>query len=289
MADTFLGDLNRDNEDYKITIQVNDKDNTEISCYLPEQTAMSSESIWTPFMDSILPTNALGRPLSAVGYQLNPLFGKIATWEGNRPFEWTFDLQFNANTSAREDVLKPIVYLLGLTMPTVVNDLIVKSPGPNLLQSFAKGTGAQNNKSGTITASLLNQCIGIAQKGLSSVLENLASSLISSGQELTSQLMDAFNSVGTTNDPDNMVTVYIGNFMTIQNVIITDVAPKIDSQFRYGTPVSAECAITFKTLYPPTREEMQKWFNIRSNRLITDLDPTGITSKVADFVGLDFL
>lgn len=265
---------NQTNDDYKIKIIIDGQAESPISCYLPEQVNMSSESSWSPFMDSLLPggSQAVTTAGKTLGYQLNPLISKISAWEGNKPLEWTFDLQFNARTDAKKEVLNPIYRLLALTLPKDLGNGLVQAPGPSVSQVLeGAGQGSTATKAG---AALLSPFQSLADKAINAVNDMLG--------------LDAqANRTGT-----GMVQVFIGNFIHIPNVIITDVNPKFDSQFRYGIPVSAECSISFQTLYPPTLEEVKKMFvGLTSNRfgqewLEGEDGQPNLLGDVVNFIGI---
>lgn len=230
---------------YEIEILINGRVNEPvIHAYLPEQIAMSSESSWEPIMGSGL----IGRGLEGInevvsagktsGYQVNPLFQTICGWQGNSPLTWSFDLQFNAVNDPITDVLNPIITLLELTMPTDLGQGMVQAPGPNAINILNKAL--QNSKPIAVISSAINT--------------------------LTESANAAQKKYGGRGGSEESCTVKIGNFMVLQDVVITSVSPRFDTQFHNGLPISAEATVDFKMMYAGTRDILKDMFSIRSNR-----------------------
>ena len=270
-----------DNENYKLKIYIgsgekgaNNSGITDpITAYLPEQVSFSSISNWAPFIPDLLGEipgvggflSGIGKTVdnvtSGFGYQMNTRMTKIRAWKGNQAPTFSFDLQFNAIDSPFRNVLLPIIRLLSLTMPSAdPNSAFVEAPGPDIMKQLVKSVSGFS--ASMASADNKNKIASIGNlANLSSSTINTINSGISSTNESIQSLVSKYNSSPLKKKSDNKITLQIGKYMIIENVVLTSIHPKIDSMFTFsGEPVSAEASCTFELLYPPTTTDLANWF-----------------------------
>lgn len=297
LTDKLESDISRpyNNPNYNLKIYIGDKCTDPITVYLPEQVTFSSISKWSPFIPDLLgQTPLFGSVLkgavetvdnfaSGFGYQVNSRITKIKSWKGNEAPTFSFDFQFNAYESPLNEVVMPLLRLLSLTMPRN-RGLMLEAPGPDLMRIIARTTLNALDSLAADT-SISDKATGLANKGISAVTGaiNYGSSALGFSKNLTSKTVDITGALRNLNseknravlksiaegnnklinkDTNEAITLQIGKYMTVQNVVLTSIHPKIDSMFYgpSGLPVSAEASATFELLYPPTREELYQWF-----------------------------
>lgn len=62
------------------------------------------------------------------------------------------------------------------------------------------------------------------------------------------------------------LTLYLGTFMTIPGIIVTNVNPVYNSRFdANGYPISARAEVSFRTLIAPSKQEVLGWFSGAGN------------------------
>ena len=136
------------NQDYRAHISCPGHD-VDVIVDLPETISFGISSDW----ESLLPyslAGALDAVAGKVGVNLGAAFGAVKAanvqsqalsfqvWMGTSPIEIPFTFQFDAKTSALEQVYKPIAYLMALTMPVNKNFTdsaytnVLLPPGPAL-------------------------------------------------------------------------------------------------------------------------------------------------------------
>ena len=296
-TDKIESDISRpyNNPNYTLKIYIGDNGTNPITVYLPEQVTFSSISKWSPFIPDLLgQTPFFGNLLkgtldtvdnfaSGFGYQVNSRITKIKSWKGNEAPTFSFDFQFNAYESPLNEVVMPLLRLLALTMPR--NDgLMLEAPGPDLMRIIASTTlnaldsVAKNTKTTDKVESLVNTGIssatGAANRAMSTLglsvnipetkvdLQKTLRDLNSAENRATLKSIAEGNNKFINKSTNESITLQLGKYMTIKNVVLTSIHPKIDSMFYgpSGLPVSAEASATFELLYPPTRDELYQWF-----------------------------
>lgn len=154
----------------------------------------------------------------------------IQVWQGTTPIKFNLRFHFVANTDPDQEVTVPIMNLFRLVVPTKANGML-KPPGPDL--AFAKGTGAAISDS---LGSLFSTIQGGAQPGTTP------------GQDLQNII----------NGAKGKISLFIGNFLTFDNVVVENVDAEFDTMFdSQGRPLSAKVDVGFKTFMILTQNQPQ--------------------------------
>ncbi|WP_318491905.1 hypothetical protein [Photobacterium leiognathi] len=102
-----------------------------VTGYLTEQCEMELRSVWeSPFAQDTIGDTAKGAKPAAIGqtYSENTtrtLWNSQQTWEGTEPPELTMTIKLIARNNAKQEVNAPIMYLLMMASPELLNSIPV--------------------------------------------------------------------------------------------------------------------------------------------------------------------
>lgn len=152
-------------------------------------------------------------------------------WSGSSPIQITLPIEFNATNDAIEDVMKPIVRLLMLASPKVAPGGRFIPPGPTISNIVA------------FLTRLLDEIPNDAPLGIPTARDWVK------------------NAVKSNITPGENVSVFVGDFFYLDNVVITGVQPHFHPIMDIrGLPMKASCTVTFESYLTPTRGEIQRYF-----------------------------
>lgn len=279
-------------ERYKVLIQSihGDRQNIAIKGWLPEEVTFDISSQYeAPFsqgLNQMVP--GFGQMARAFGVNLVTQAMTSQVWQGSSEINISIPLIFQAETNAYLDVIKPIKDLLKLTMP---KDLaiggLLEAPGPHIdIDKLRASIGevVQNTVPGpqqtTVEAtksffSSLSQDITGAFSAGGKMISAVQNPLVVIPQlvvEGTLGARDAANvgavklSTALINAIEDNISLYIGDFLYIPSVVITDVSQAYNVMIAPdGNPSRATVNVTFKMFYIPTQADLDTMFSAGSD------------------------
>lgn len=284
--------LNR-NDPYRILIQQNKYGTGEsdklvqIVGWLPEQVTFDvSSSYEAPYAQGANQTlPIIGQLARALGVNLTTQAMTVQVWQGSSDINFQIPIVFQAEQDAYQDVIKPILDLLKLTVPIDnANGGLLETPGPHIdidrLEASVTKTlkldapGPQQKQ--TVTDRIFGM-LGSLTSGAKSVIHaagettdfisdlstNTIGTLLTSGVKLTKALKDTANegavaiNSSLVNAIVNNISLYVGDFLYFPSVVVTDVSQAYDVLIAPdNNPSRATVNVTFKTFYTPTQRDL---------------------------------
>lgn len=231
-----------------------------VEAWLPETVGMDVNASYdAPFAQGIsnmIPEN-VGALARFLGMSMTTQAFTIQVWQGGAFIEFQIPFTFQAESSARDDVMRPIKDLLKLTMPKdPQGGGLLEAPGPVIdLQRLAQANAGQaiSNIVGGLTFSnlkdtfteLKSDTFGALAKAKNSAQENIA-------RPLSSAIVNSIR---------NNISLYLGRFMYLPSVVITDVSPTYDVMIGPDrNPIRATVNVNFRTFFIPTQNDIDIMF-----------------------------
>lgn len=206
-------------------------------------------------------------------------------WSGSSPTELAIEVEFHTETDPVADVRTPIVNLLKMVLPSVSEATgFLSSPGP-YIDWAAAGSAVV-----TTLQTAISSGSSVAGAGISAI-ENLFQGALAqaTGTQLGTPTQPGAmtdSNTQTTNGPNNAavqavtqnpgigsaaywkslvknpITIWIGNYLKFDSVVITGVRQTFVSNFdaQTGLPHSVRVMITFKPLFMLTQGDLDTLF-----------------------------
>lgn len=263
----------RDNA-YKAVV-VSSEQKIYISAWLPETVGVDvSANYEAPYAQGLGAVDSkFGALAQFIGMNLTTQALTAQIWQGGSFINFQLPFIFQAESSAEEEVMKPIKDLLRLAMPKDPSGGgILEAPGPHVNIKKLAAVGGEEAKQGL---SELTGYLGSLSKMIDTGKQIKANPLGSA-----SALKDAANNVARkvstalVNSIVNNISLVIGQFLFFPSVVITDVSPTFDVVLSpTGTPMRATVNVGFRTFYIPTDKDIEVMFqnmdvdDLRGSRL----------------------
>jgi hypothetical protein len=217
-------------------------------------------------------------------------------WQGGAFIEFTIPFIFQAETNAAQDVMLPIQRLLSLTMPKdPQGGGLLEAPGPRI--DITKKVNGQD----VDAVGVLKSSLGAVGTVVSEVGSTLASLVDPSKTVVSSAISGIGNSVKGLNEPAkalstalvnrvvNNISLYLGKFLYLPSVVITDVSPTYDVVISNdGNPMRAMVNVGFRTFYLPTSNDIEIMFPGTAGLAQTTYNKSGGANTAAGDFGLSF-
>ena len=132
----------------------------EVVCDMPETTMLAIQSDWEQRMNGGLFSNILGGVVGVTG--ISPASQEWNTrqmWVSTSPIEFSLQLQFDAYSSAYNDVFRPMTALIQLAAPENIGDILFP-PGPSRVFKDRNAITLSLGKMLTITDGILTAAQG---------------------------------------------------------------------------------------------------------------------------------
>lgn len=201
-------------------------------------------------------------------------------WSGSTDTELSIEVEFHTETDPIADVRTPIVNLLKMVMPSVSSATgFLSSPGPYIDWAAAGSAVVTTLQTAVSSAS------SVAGAGISAVSNLLSGAATQMGVtpqsgSLTSSTTQTTTGTNTaaaqsvTQNPGigsaaywkslvkNPITIWIGNYLKFDSVVITNVRQTFLSNFdaQTGLPHHARVMISFKPLFMLTQGDLDTLF-----------------------------
>lgn len=258
------------NRKYTVRIFQN---NTVIVGAVPETIEINQAATWSaPWAGGI----AGGKgDIMAVGLGTR-LVAQVLTlqvWQGggNNDFDFSIQFELRAYSDANRDVMIPLKALLGMTMPSVSSNGFLQAPGPQLskeaLRAIGSGVAAVTSEVVSTTADAIQSAWKTGTDvaaGRSKMTDASVAAISESGQALVDRVGAATAKAGLTRQGieasmENKISIEIGDWFRLSNVVITDVRHTIKSQRpgpEAGTIMGADVMVSFRPMFTITREDI---------------------------------
>lgn len=202
-------------------------------------------------------------------------------WSGSTDTELSIEVEFHTESDPVSDVRTPIVNLLKMVMPSVSSATgFLSSPGP-YLDWQAAGSAVKTTIQTAITSG--ESVLGAFGSAGSSFVNGLSGGLLgtpaqpsqmtASGTQATNGANNA-TSQSVTQNPGigsasywkslikNPITIWVGNYLKFDSVVITGVRQTFLSNFdaQTGLPHHARVMISFKPLFMLTQGDLDSLF-----------------------------
>lgn len=230
-----------------------------VEAWLPETLGMDVNAQYeAPYAQGIGQLNEkVGELARFLGVSLTTQGLTAQIWQGSGEFIFTLPFVFQAEESAANDVMLNIKRLLSLTMPDDNGGGLLTAPGPHLdLKKLVSG--------GSSIATSAAQSLQSSGASLAGVMQSAQSSTL--GGALDSSVNAVNKAAGAMNQlikssVVNNISLYIGQFIYLPSVVITDVSPTFDVVLAEDkNPVRATVNVNFKSFFVPTKQDMDDMF-----------------------------
>jgi hypothetical protein len=283
-------------EPYRVVIQSlregPPQENISIKAWLPEEITFDiSAQYEAPFaqgFNASMP--GFGQMARAFGVNLVTQAMTAQIWQGSSEMNISIPLIFQAESNAYLDVIKPIKDLLKLTMPRdseAGGGGLFTAPGPHiditklrkkLTDIDSTTTPAQQAEQGVLdktfaaATSLFNSTVSGAKttagvlvnvynEPLSTTFLKASSAVAESSYKAAAAGSVALNKTLVNSIVDN-ISLYIGNFLYIPSIVVTDVSQAFNIMIAPdGNPSRATVNVTFKMFYTPTQADLDTMFS----------------------------
>ncbi len=222
---------------------------------LPADFQFNLNSSWSaPFAEGIIHSDRLNMLAQLAGMKFSNQSFSSNFWTGSEDVSFTFPLVFLAENNA-QDILDPIVSLVKMSLPTVdATTKLFQAPGPVLkLASKIKNSlpnSMQSLNSPAFTSTQLT--IGSAVAPSNQTAADVGSSFSLSG---------ALGSVQNAMQFEGKISLQIGQFMLIPDVVITDISKDVKVLMTPdNVPLQVTCSVSFKTHQTPSADDVASWF-----------------------------
>ena len=249
---------------YKVFVVATDQ-KILVDAWLPETIGMDvSASYDAPLAQGLLGSlPAIGSLAKFVGLALTTQAFTIQVWQGGTYIDFTFPLIFQAENNSARDVMKPIKDLLKLTMPKdPYNGGLLEAPGPRLSLDRLASNGLENvtNIAGAGISTLWDTGKQVATGNLGQALIGIKSKAAAVAQPTSSAIWNAV---------ENNISLYVGKFLYLPAVVVTDVSPTFDVQIGPdNNPMKATVNVTFRTFYTLTDKDIEVIFPAATEAII---------------------
>ena len=220
-----------------------------------------------------LSTNGDGKTSST----WQPWMTGVKAWDGSKggfsfDYEFSFAMGQYGLWNAKEEVVKPILNLIAPALPRSMDNFSMNGPFPTAIQLLSQMVkGAWNNikdKAWNKIQGVLNN--GINFKDASGAIDNelkgwfegeslggldkVSGALTSIGggiNDVLEDLSNALNTIIQDSYRDYTYDVKFGNFVTFNNMIITNGETSFSNEVdQYGYPIAGTVKLTFEGLVP---------------------------------------
>jgi hypothetical protein len=178
----------------------------------------------------------------------------MQVWQGaGNDTTFTTEFTLQAWSDPYKDVIQPLQTLLEMSMPSLNSVGFLSAPGPTLTK---KGYA------------LIGQAIPGAVEGVFSAFKNEYNNTLGDGSK--NQIAPADNNPQETKNPalkdevekamTNKISISIGTWFKLNNIIITNVQHSLDSQMpeaKTGLLLSANVSLQFKPVFALTAEDIK--------------------------------
>ena len=231
-----------------------------VEAWLPETVGMDVNANYdAPFAQGIsnmVPEN-VGALARFLGMSLTTQAFTVQVWQGGAFIEFQIPFIFQAETSAADDVMKPIKDLLKLTMPKdPQGGGLLEAPGPVIdLKKLSQANVSQP----------INNILGGATLGnMKDAFTELKGDTFGALSKLKDKAQDNIArpvSRAIVNSIKNNISLHIGKFMYLPSVVITDVSPTYDVMIGPDrNPIRATVNVNFRTFFIPTQNDIDIMF-----------------------------
>lgn len=232
-----------------------------VEAWLPETVGMDVTANYdAPFAQGIanmLPEN-VGALARFLGMSLTTQAFTAQVWQGGAFIEFQIPFIFQAETSAANEVMKPIKDLLKLTMPKDPSGGgLLEAPGPTIDIKKLAASGASSEVFSNLSGGLSVSNMKDAYKELKGDTFGALANLKDKAQENIARPL----SKAIVNSIKNNISLYIGNFIYLPSVVITDVSPTFDVMVGPdNNPLRATVNVSFRTFFIPTQNDIDGMF-----------------------------
>lgn len=263
-------DPNLTNRKYTVRIFQNA---TVVVGAVPETLEINQSAAWNaPWAGGVSGTKGDMMAI-AFGTRLVAQVLTLQVWQGggNNDFDFTIQFELRAYADATRDVMIPLKTLLSMTMPSLNANGFLQAPGPQLTQKGLRDLGAGATavaiETGKVVVEAAKAGFAAASNvvtGKSSMTDGSVTSLSEAGSAAVDRIGTASKNAGLTRkgieaNMENKISIEIGDWFRLTNVVITDVRHTIKSQRPGpddGTIMAADVVVSFRPMFTLTREDI---------------------------------
>lgn len=236
--------------------------NIIVDAWLPDTVGIDINATYdAPFAQGLTDSfGKIGALAKFAGLSLTTQALTAQVWQAGSFIDFRLPFVFQADTSTVKDVMTPIKNLMRLAMPKdpEVGGLL-KAPGPHIdFKKLAQNAGSQ------------------LDSGIRNLTDGRALGyMVDTGRQLIDQPTNTLSTVRNTadnvarpfsqaivNSVVNNISLYVGQFLYLASVVVTDVSPTFDIVIgKDGNPMRASVDVSFRTFYIPTENDIQTMFS----------------------------
>lgn len=227
---------------------------------MPDTIELNQAVGWkAPWGAGIAGEGAVSDVLALTGNRLVAQVMTLKVWQGStNDFDFTVQFQLRAWTDPELDVMEPLRNLLRMSLPSMNEAGFLTSPGPVLKEEAIK-------EGASTTAEILGDAAGSLMDLAKEAMKDTTSSLTAKVKNFKSGATDVLAATGITKKSflesrmSNIISIQIGTWFSLHNVLIQDVRYTLNTQTPYGPtgqPTSADVTVSFTPMFAITQEDI---------------------------------
>ncbi len=243
------------NNNYKAVIHSQAPLNLDLHFYLEEAIVFGVTANYSqPFAQALTGRDSVSNFMSIFGAIPLTQFLTTELWYGSSSIEFSLNFVLNAEASGQSDVTNPIQDLLSLVMPGQTKQGFLTTPGPYM--------GRKSGVSKSVGQNTLVSAAKTAGKQVVSAGGTVLSGNAYKGFKQGGTAIHNFQkTVRTVYGTVNKVSLSLGNFMMLPEVVVTSVNPTVRTIFdTNGQPMYASVQVGFKTYRTPVIKDLARYF-----------------------------
>lgn len=243
------------NNNYKAVIHSQAPLNLDLHFYLEEAIVFGVTANYSqPFAQALTGRDSVSNFMAMFGVIPLTQFLTTELWYGSSSIEFSLNFVLNAEASGQSDVTNQIQTLLSLVMPGQTKQGFLTTPGPYM--------GRKTNVPPNTAQNTVGSAIKGGAKQLGSAGVTVLSGQVYKGLQQAGTAVHTFQkTVRTVYGTVNKVSLSLGNFMMLPEVVVTSVNPTVRTLFdANGQPMYASVQVGFKTYRTPVIKDLARYF-----------------------------
>lgn len=273
------------------------KPSTTVVAFLPEEISLDIQSRYaTPFGEGLLPMDSfVTKAMRTFGISGVSREMSLKVWEGTDGITVSLPLTFtvmdmHAGRKFSTNIVDQILELVAMCAPSKKSgNIFLDPPGPTVVFNtdkvvdvmYTKDSLVTSNESGEQAAQTTNdsetQTVEVEKptSGTSKAMK-----VVTEGKEKLVRLVQSITE--SILAFDTKVSVYLGDFLYFDNVVIDSVSQQYSTIFdKKGQPLYATVNVQFTTMFAPTIEDIREIFkrNLTKDKVTSAQPATGQPSE----------
>ena len=248
--------------------------------FMPESIKLGLQSTWeAPFAQGLmgmLPGSISGA-LKMFGVRPATQLMTLQVWQASEAQDLSFELEFVTETDPVQDVYRPVMELMRLSLPSVDTGGFIQSPGPTLdprmAQQLMQQVGEHAKQVASAAGSFITEATAGLGGGILGALGSVNGKTYDQGRQLapTEQRQRATDAQAQsmksvlTSSINNRISIRFGHFMYLRDVVVVDASPDWSLKApdaETGLPTKCTVSLTIRPLFMLTQQDLGEMFTL---------------------------